>query len=128
MRIFVLFALSMLVRADSLTLRDGTVLTGSWAGISGGKISFLSNGELREFSKSDVLQVTFGEESSPPQPKPPQAIDAASPIRIRPGQTIAEVTAILGQPKNIADNGAVKVYVYPDLKITFTNGKVTDAE
>jgi hypothetical protein len=128
MRIFLLFALSLIVRADSLTLRDGTVLTGSWAGISGGKISFLSNGQLREFSKSDVLQVTFGEESSAPQTRPPQATDATSPMTIRPGQTIAEVTAILGQPKTIADNGAVKVYVYPDLKITFTNGKVTNAE
>jgi hypothetical protein len=128
MRALLLLALSMIVRADTLTLRDGTVLTGSWAGISGGKISFLSNGQLREFSKSDVLQVTFGEESSPPQTRPPQATDATSPITIRPGQTIAEVTAILGQPKTIADNGAVKVYVYPNLKITFTNGKVTNAE
>jgi hypothetical protein len=128
MRASLLLALSMIVRADSLSLRDGRVLTGSWAGISEGKISFLSNGQLQEFPKSDVLQVTFGEESPPPQAKPPQAIDAASSIKIRRGQTIAEVTAALGQPKTIADNGAVKVYVYPDLKITFTNGKVTDAE
>jgi hypothetical protein len=128
MRTFLLLAISMIVRADTLSLRDGTVLTGSWVSISGGKISFLSNGEVREFSKSDVLQVTFGEESSSPQAKAPQAIDAASPIAIRPGQTIAEVTAMLGQPTTIADNGAVKVYVYPDLKITFTNGKVSDAE
>jgi hypothetical protein len=128
MRTFLLLALSMIARADSLSLRDGTVLTGTWAGISGGKISFLSNGQLREFSKSDVLQVTFGEESSPPQAKPPQAIDAATPPTIRPGQTIAEVTAMLGQPKTIADNGAVKVYVYADLKITFTNGTVSDVQ
>jgi hypothetical protein len=128
MKVFLLFALSMIVRADSLTLRDGTVLTGSWAGISGGKISFLSNGQVRDFPKSDVLQVNFGQESPAPQTKPPRAVDAVSPITIRPGQTMAEVIALLGQPKITTDNGAVKVYVYPDLKITFTNGKVTDAE
>ena len=35
---------------------------------------------------------------------------------------------MLGQPKNIVDLGAKKIYVYPDLKITFNNGKVADVE
>jgi hypothetical protein len=38
------------------------------------------------------------------------------------------VTGILGQPKSVVDLGAKKIYVYPDMKITFNNGKVTDVQ
>lgn len=53
---------------------------------------------------------------------------AAAPAQISMGQTIAEVTAILGNPKNIVDLGAKKIYVYNDMKITFKAGKVADVE
>ena len=39
-----------------------------------------------------------------------------------------QVLSILGQPKNITDLGGKKIYVYPDLKITFKDGKVNDVE
>jgi hypothetical protein len=55
-----------------------------------------------------------------PAPTPPATISL--------GQTTDEVIGILGQPKNILDLGAKKIYVYPDLKITFKEGKVTDIE
>jgi hypothetical protein len=44
------------------------------------------------------------------------------------GKSIDEVTAVYGQPKNIINLGPKKVYVYPDMKITFKDGKVTDAQ
>ncbi|HLY18724.1 MAG TPA: hypothetical protein VKR61_15945 [Bryobacteraceae bacterium] len=47
------------------------------------------------------------------------------PKTVTQGQTTDEVIAILGQPKNIVDLGAKKIYVYSDLKITFTGGKVS---
>jgi len=43
-------------------------------------------------------------------------------------QTTEQVTQILGPPQKILKAGAKVIYVYPDLKITFINGKVTDLQ
>jgi hypothetical protein len=59
---------------------------------------------------------------------PSAAPPAAPPAEVGLGQTIDEVTAILGQPKSKADLGNKKIYVYSDMKITFTAGKVTDIQ
>jgi len=53
---------------------------------------------------------------------------AVPPATISLGQTTDQVVSILGQPKNIVDLGPKKIYVYPDIKVTFNNGKVTDVE
>jgi len=74
--------------------------------------------------------------SAPSQPAPQPAGPAveqpapaeAPPAAIKLGQTIDEVVAILGQPEKTVDLGAKKIYVYPDLKITFMNGKVSDVQ
>jgi hypothetical protein len=42
------------------------------------------------------------------------------------GETIQQIIAIKGQPKEIVDIGAKETYVYPDMKIVFVNGKVSD--
>lgn len=52
----------------------------------------------------------------------------AEPQTVQLGQTTDQVEAILGKPTTIVDLGAKKKWVYKDLKITFTNGKVTDVE
>lgn len=59
-----------------------------------------------------------------------EALSAATPTaqNIDIGQTVDQVIASMGQPKNVVDMGSKKIYVYQDLKITFTNGKVTSAE
>jgi len=44
------------------------------------------------------------------------------------GMTPAQVEGALGRPKNTVDLGAKKIYVYPDLKITFLNGRVSDVQ
>ena len=51
-----------------------------------------------------------------------------TPVEISLGQTTAEVVTALGNPKRIVNLGAKKIYVYSDIKITFTNGKVTNVE
>jgi hypothetical protein len=51
-----------------------------------------------------------------------------APAQIQLGQTIDEVVKALGQPEKIVDLGAKKIYVYKDLKITFTNDKVSDVQ
>jgi hypothetical protein len=53
---------------------------------------------------------------------------STEPAEISLGQTISEVEAILGKPKQIVSLGAKKIYVYPSMKITFINGKVNDVE
>jgi len=58
----------------------------------------------------------------------PGSAPAGPPATISLGQTTDQVVAILGQPKNIVDLGAKKIYVYQDLKITFNNGQVSDVE
>jgi hypothetical protein len=44
------------------------------------------------------------------------------------GQTHDEVAAILGQPTKVAVLGAKEIDYYPDMKVTFVNGKVTDIQ
>jgi hypothetical protein len=56
------------------------------------------------------------------------AAPAAPPAEISLGQTIDQVTAILGQPKTVVDLGNKKTYVYKDMKVVFIGGKVTDVQ
>ncbi|SPF52181.1 conserved exported hypothetical protein [Candidatus Sulfopaludibacter sp. SbA4] len=51
-----------------------------------------------------------------------------APATVALGQSIQDVEAIMGKPKDIADLGSKKIYVYKDLKITFVDGKVTDVQ
>jgi hypothetical protein len=59
---------------------------------------------------------------------PDPNIPSDTPVEISLGQTTEEVVAALGNPKRIVNLGAKKIYVYSDIKITFTNGKVTNVE
>jgi hypothetical protein len=59
-------------------------------------------------------------------PVVPQQASATPTIAL--GQTPAQVTAILGAPKQIIDLGAKQIYKYPDMKVTFIDGKVSDVE
>jgi hypothetical protein len=52
----------------------------------------------------------------------------ATPPTISLGQSIETVTAAIGQPTQIVNLGAKKIYVYKDMKITFTGGKVTNVQ
>lgn len=65
--------------------------------------------------------------ASAPVPMAPSA-PAGPPPTVSLGQTIAEVTAAVGQPTRIIDLGVKKIYVYKDMKVTFKAGKVSDVE
>jgi hypothetical protein len=56
------------------------------------------------------------------------AAPAQAPKTISLGQTKEEVVAILGEPKKIVNLGAKEMYYYPDMKVIFTDGKVTDVQ
>ena len=60
----------------------------------------------------------------PPPPPPP---DAAPPT-ISIGQSKDQVTAAFGQPLREAKLGAKEILYYKDMKVTFTNGKVSNVE
>ncbi len=60
----------------------------------------------------------------------PQAASVYQPATpaLALGLTIDEVKAIQGEPQKIVDLGEKKIYLYRDLKITFTGGRVTDIQ
>jgi hypothetical protein len=57
----------------------------------------------------------------------PQAGQAPPPT-VALGQSPDQVMSILGSPKQIIDLGAKQIYKYPDMKVVFMNGKVSDVE
>lgn len=62
-----------------------------------------------------------------PPPPPPDA-PAAAPQTLKPGMTIDQVVAVLGQPLRIASLGKKQIYSYQNLKVTFVDGKATDIQ
>jgi hypothetical protein len=59
---------------------------------------------------------------------PPAPPADAPPPTIALGQTKAQVTAGFGQPVRVAKLGVKEIYYYKDMKVTFTNGKVSNVE
>jgi ATP:corrinoid adenosyltransferase len=59
-----------------------------------------------------------------PPPPPPDA----PPPTIALGQTRGQVTAAFGQPTRIAKLGVKEIFYYKDMKVTFSNGKVSNVE
>ena len=60
------------------------------------------------------------------QAAPPAA--SAAPTSVTLGLTIDQVVAILGQPQVVGDLGSKKTYFYGNMKVIFTDGKVTDVQ
>jgi hypothetical protein len=68
-----------------------------------------------------------GDDAAPGNQPPPDAAPAP-PKTIALGQTKDEVVAAMGQPQKMVNLGAKEIYIYPDMKITFMNGKVSDVQ
>ena len=54
--------------------------------------------------------------------------EASAPKTVSLGQSFADVEAVLGKPTTIIDLGPKKTYVYPTMRVIFTNGKVADVQ
>ena len=71
-------------------------------------------------------------QAPPPTAPPPAAVAAPPPVAevqtVSLGDTPDRVVAALGQPKNIVKLGPKQIYIYPNLKVTFENGRVTDVQ
>jgi len=63
---------------------------------------------------------------APPPPPPPDPVVETKSIEV--GQTKDQVVAILGKPDKIVKAGTKEIYQYKDIKVTFVNGKMTDAQ
>ncbi len=73
----------------------------------------------KDSSKTNSRISSSNKQQQAPPPQPPT---------IQLGQTPDQVQAVLGQPDKIVNLGAKLIYVYKDLKVTFMNGKVADAQ
>jgi hypothetical protein len=58
---------------------------------------------------------------------PPPPADTPPPT-VALGQTIDQVTAAFGQPTKVVKLGVKQIYFYTDMKVTFTNGKVSNVQ
>jgi hypothetical protein len=61
-------------------------------------------------------------------PPPPSDVPPPAPPTVALGQTMDQVTTGFGQPLRVAKLGTKTIFYYKDMKVTFTNGKVTDVE
>jgi hypothetical protein len=61
-------------------------------------------------------------------PPPPADTPLPAPKTISLGQTKDEVTASFGPPQKIVKLASKEIDSYPDMKVTFVNGKVTDVQ
>ena len=115
---FLFFVLLSTGRADTLDFRNGIALTGKFLSIDATEVSFMIDGEVKSYARSQVSKITFSSAKTKP----------LAHEKITAGQTIDQVTTLLGQPTRIVDMGAKKVYIYSDFEITFVDGKVTVVE
>ncbi len=61
-------------------------------------------------------------------PPPPADAPPPQPKTVAIGQTKDQVVAIFGQPSKIANLGSKEIDYYPDFKVTFVGGKVTNIQ
>lgn len=79
-------------------------------------------------SGGDAQQAQGGQQQAAPTAAAPAPTPAQPPASVQMGMTPDQVVGILGQPDKIVNLGAKQLYIYKDLKVTFMNGKVTDAQ
>lgn len=113
---FLICGLATLLSADTLTLRNGEVVQGTYLGGSAREIRMDLNGAIRTFDVGQIQSVTFSDPAyQPPPPPPPQAsnfpprqqgpapgplgitIPVDSPVTVRMIESVNSDTARLGQ-------------------------------
>jgi len=101
------------VQGDTLTLTNPRAAP-SQAQISGGTLKFTDGNVWEKETEA---------------PKQAQAPKIDETVTLRLGMTPEQVEAAQGgKPQKVIDLGSKKTYIYPDMKIIFTNGKVSDIQ
>lgn len=80
-----------------------------------------------------VIDELLADDSPPPPPPPPspttsQSLPRQQPATIDIGAAIDQVITAMGEPPIVADINRKLIYFYPDLKVIFLDGKVTDVK
>lgn len=87
-----------------------------------GKVFLISDDSQQNDSQNQ------GNGSGQPQQQQAQTQQQPEPATVQLGMTTDQVQSILGKPQKIFNVGAKQIYVYPDVKVTFQNGKVADVQ
>lgn len=113
------FAKGSLAAADPAQIEDtiGQVFTIDNGNDSNGQQQNQDQNARQGQQQDQQQQAAPQQQAPPPEPAP-----------IQMGMTVDQVEAALGPPDKKVTIGAKIIYVYKDLKVTFTNGKVTDAQ
>lgn len=72
-------AFTGILPADTLTLRTGETLTGSWLGIDANQVTFMVDNRAMKYDRSNVAGVSFSSDAPsalPPQPDAPRRIQS----------------------------------------------------
>jgi stage V sporulation protein SpoVS len=88
-------------------------------------------GVIRETDRAEqeaIHQEAVNQVAKPASTKPTFSTSGAAQPTLVPGLSIDQAKAIQGEPQRIVEFGNRKIFVYRDLKITFTNGRLTDIE
>jgi hypothetical protein len=89
-----------------------------------GKIFLISD----DSQQNDNQNQGNGSGQQAPQQQEAQPQQQSEPATVQLGMTTDQVQSILGKPQKIFNVGAKQIYVYPDVKVTFQNGKVADVQ
>ena len=81
--IAVIAGLALAGHADTLRLRNGTTVNGSFLGGSADEIRFMVNDEVEHFRRADVAEVVFGSIDGPSNTAPPR-VDAGPDVANTP--------------------------------------------
>ena len=101
------------------------------AGADGGQISDVISQVLEiqpeEAAQQDQPQDAQQGQQQAQQPQQPES-PAQPPPTIQLGQTIDDVTNLLGTPTKVVNLGVKQIYIYKDMKVVFLRGKVADVQ
>ena len=113
----------------SFEFAKGSLATAEWATIADtiSQVFTVDNGNGGQQNQDQNAQ-QGQQQDQQQQAAPQQQAPPPEPASIQMGMTTDQVEAALGPPDKKVTIGAKIIYVYKDLKVTFTNGKVTDAQ
>jgi hypothetical protein len=100
------------------------------AGADGGQISDVIS-QVLEIQPEEAAQQDQPQDAQQGQQQQ-QAQQPESPAQPPPtiqlGQTIDEVTNLLGTPTKVVNLGVKQIYIYKDMKVVFLRGRVADVQ
>ncbi len=101
------------------------------AGADGGQISDVISQVLEiqpeEAAQQDQPQDAQQGQQQAQQPQQPES-PAQPPPTIQLGQTVDDVTNLLGTPTKVVNLGVKQIYIYKDMKVVFLRGRVADVQ